>query len=83
MIYIILKSIFATIEAVILKKDITKFQKTIWSFYKKSKWEFPWRETTDPYKILVSEIMLQQTQVARVIPKYEQFIKAFPKTITK
>jgi len=38
----------------------------------------PWRQTTDAYKILVSEIMLQQTQVERVIPKYRSFIKLFP-----
>lgn len=38
----------------------------------------PWRETQDPYRILVSEIMLQQTQVARVVEKYPRFIKAFP-----
>jgi A/G-specific adenine glycosylase len=38
----------------------------------------PWRKTTDPYKILVSEMMLQQTQVDRVVPFYERFIKRFP-----
>lgn len=38
----------------------------------------PWRQTRDPYKILVSEIMLQQTQVERVIPFYNRFIKQFP-----
>jgi len=38
----------------------------------------PWRETSDPYHILVSEMMLQQTQVARVLPKYTQFIRRFP-----
>ena len=38
----------------------------------------PWRETVDPYRILVSEIMLQQTQVGRVEEKYPQFIRAFP-----
>lgn len=38
----------------------------------------PWRHTTDPYKILVSEIMLQQTQVSRVLVKYEEFIRVFP-----
>ena len=38
----------------------------------------PWRETDNPYKIMVSEIMLQQTQVNRVLPKYELFIKTFP-----
>ncbi len=41
----------------------------------------PWRKTTDPYKILVSEVMLQQTQVERVIPYYERFLKRFP-TVT-
>lgn len=38
----------------------------------------PWRKTTDPYEILVSEVMLQQTQVDRVIPFYKAFLKAFP-----
>jgi len=38
----------------------------------------PWRETSDPYRILVSEIMLQQTQVQRVETKYKEFIAAFP-----
>jgi len=38
----------------------------------------PWRATSDPYAILVSEIMLQQTQVERVLPKYQQFLRAFP-----
>jgi A/G-specific adenine glycosylase len=40
--------------------------------------ELPWRQTRDPYAILVSEIMLQQTQVERVIPKYHAFIEQFP-----
>lgn len=42
----------------------------------------PWRKTSDPYKILVSEIMLQQTQVERVLPFYAEFMKRFP-TIQK
>lgn len=40
--------------------------------------DLPWRSTNDPYAILVSEIMLQQTQVDRVLPKYHQFLAAFP-----
>ncbi len=40
--------------------------------------DLPWRTTSDPYAILVSEIMLQQTQVDRVLPKYKQFLAAFP-----
>ncbi len=47
-------------------------------FYKTSKRDLPWRRTRDPYKILVSEVMLQQTQVERVIPKYKDFLKKFP-----
>jgi A/G-specific adenine glycosylase len=49
------------------------------SFYKKSaRAHLPWRQTRDPYKILVSEVMLQQTQVDRVIPYYERWLKEFP-----
>lgn len=47
-------------------------------WYKKNKRDLPWRRTHDPYYILISEIMLQQTQVPRVIEKYTSFIKRFP-----
>src|SRR3989344_1295449 len=60
------------------KERIKKFQKTIWNFYKKNRRNFPWRETIDPYKILVSEIMLQQTQNDRVINYYNKWLKRFP-----
>jgi A/G-specific adenine glycosylase len=40
--------------------------------------DLPWRRTRDPYRVLVSEIMLQQTQVDRVIPKYRQFLRRYP-----
>jgi A/G-specific adenine glycosylase len=40
--------------------------------------DLPWRHTRDPYRILVAEVMLQQTQVDRVLPKYEQWLAAFP-----
>jgi A/G-specific adenine glycosylase len=40
--------------------------------------DLPWRQTRDPYRILVSELMLQQTQVSRVVPKYEEFLATFP-----
>lgn len=61
-----------------MKQSVEQFQNLIWSFYKKHKRHFPWRETTDPYKILVSEIMLQQTQTSRVVTKYQEFLKNFP-----
>jgi len=47
-------------------------------WYAAEKRDLPWRMTDDPYAILVSEIMLQQTQVDRVLPKYLQFLTAFP-----
>jgi A/G-specific adenine glycosylase len=40
--------------------------------------DLPWRRTSDPWRVLVSEVMLQQTSVARVMPKYEAFLDAFP-----
>jgi len=40
--------------------------------------DLPWRQTVDPYAILVSELMLQQTQVARVVPKFQQFVMTYP-----
>lgn len=48
------------------------------AWYRKNARDLPWRNTTDPYKIWISEIMLQQTQVDTVRPYYERFIKAFP-----
>jgi len=55
------------------------FQAQIWAFYGHSgRHNLPWRKTNNPYKILVSEVMLQQTQVSRVLEKYPQFLKAFP-----
>jgi A/G-specific adenine glycosylase len=58
--------------------SVAKFQKIIYDYYRKHGRKLPWRFEKDPYKILVSEIMLQQTQVARVLIKYPQFLKKFP-----
>ena len=63
---------------VMSEQNIKNFQQAIWDFYKTNRRDFPWRETTDPYKILVSEIMLQQTQTDRVIRYYEKWLKRFP-----
>lgn len=54
------------------------FRNIVWDFYKKNKRDLPWRNTKDPYKILVSEVMLQQTQVASVLPKFKEFVREFP-----
>ena len=58
--------------------EIRKFRKTIYRYYSEHGRELPWRQTQDPYRILVSEIMLQQTQVERVLEKYPIFIQQFP-----
>lgn len=60
------------------KEKIKIFRKTVLQYYRRHGRCLPWRETGDPYKIFVSEIMLQQTQVPRVIPFYKSFIKQFP-----
>lgn len=63
--------------------DMQEFQETVWQYYHQHGRTLPWRlpdsgDTFDPYKILVSEIMLQQTQAARVVPKYTAFLQQFP-----
>lgn len=55
-----------------------EFQKVILAYYHERGRSFPWRETNDPYAILVSEIMLQQTQTERVVEKYKQWLQVFP-----
>jgi len=58
--------------------DTTDFQELVWAKGQELYRDMPWRRDTRPYYVLVSEIMLQQTQVDRVIPKFEAFIEAFP-----
>lgn len=60
------------------QKEIRSFQNKIFSWYSLNKRDLPWRKTRDAYHILVSEVMSQQTQINRVIPKYEQWMKFFP-----
>jgi A/G-specific adenine glycosylase len=57
---------------------IALFRDLILSYYRAHGRDLPWRHTTDPYRILVSEIMLQQTQVERVAVKYPEFLDRFP-----
>ena len=56
-----------------------EFQKYIFSWWVTYRRNLPWRHTHDPYKIFISEIMLQQTQVERVIAKYHEFLSSFPR----
>ena len=64
------------------QQQIREFQTKILNWYRENKRDLPWRHTHDPYRILVSEIMSQQTQIARVIPKYEAWITRFPNLIS-
>jgi len=57
---------------------VREFQRAIYRHYRIHGRTFPWRKTHNPYHILVSEIMLQQTQTERVVQKYEQFINSLP-----
>lgn len=58
--------------------QIRQFREDIYRFYRDNQRDLPYRNTLDPYRVLVSEIMLQQTQVERVNKKYQQFIALFP-----
>lgn len=56
----------------------SRLRERLLAWYRKNRRSLPWRQTRDPYRIWVSEAMLQQTQVATVIPYYEKFLKQFP-----
>jgi|AntDeeMinimDraft_6_1070357.scaffolds.fasta_scaffold04777_2 A/G-specific adenine glycosylase len=58
---------------------VVTFRKLVWDFYEnQGRDDLPWRKTQDPYAIYISEMMLQQTQTARVIEKYESWLDHFP-----
>src|ERR1700674_2560515 len=56
----------------------TAMQTAVLAWSERTRRDLPWRLTRDPWAVLVSELMLQQTQVARVIPKYRAFLARFP-----
>ncbi|MEE4312473.1 MAG: A/G-specific adenine glycosylase [candidate division KSB1 bacterium] len=60
------------------KKTVTEFQQRLLSWFNENKRDLPWRRTTNPYHIWISEVMLQQTQVIKVVGYYERFIERFP-----
>ena len=57
--------------------QIAQFQQLIYDFYHNNRRDFIWRQDITPYKIVVSEVMLQQTQTSRVIPKFENWLRQF------
>jgi A/G-specific adenine glycosylase len=58
--------------------QIEQFRERVYAFYAEHGRPFPWRNPRDPYEILVSEVMLQQTQADRVVPYYERFLDRWP-----
>jgi len=58
--------------------DRQRFRRRLLDWYRRNGRDLPWRNTTDPYHILVSEVMLQQTQVERVLPKYHEWLEKYP-----
>jgi len=58
--------------------ELSRFRKRLLAWFRASHRDLPWRRTKDPYRIWLSEIMLQQTRVTTVIPYYERFLKHFP-----
>ena len=58
--------------------QVRAFRKKIYDYFEKEGRDLPWRKNLNPYRVLVSEIMLQQTQVERVIEKYREFLAVFP-----
>src|SRR6185312_9556296 len=59
-------------------KTRQRFRRTLLGWYRTNGRDLPWRRTSDPYHILVSEVMLQQTQVDRVVPKYHEWLGKYP-----
>jgi len=61
------------------KESVSAFRRMVYGYYRRcGRHDLPWRQTADPYCILISEVMLQQTQVPRVVEKYASFIRRFP-----
>ena len=59
-------------------RQLAQLQRLLLAWYDQNRRDLPWRDTRDPYRIWVSEIMLQQTRVAAVLPRYEKFLRRFP-----
>src|SRR3954469_7143905 len=61
-----------------MSDDLDALRGALLGWYGRERRDLPWRRTTDPYAILVSEVMLQQTQVARVVPRYMEWLERWP-----
>lgn len=59
-------------------EQVYRFRETVWGYFRENRRQMPWRDDPTPYNVLVSELMLQQTQVNRVLPKFQEFMERFP-----
>ena len=66
------------VSPALCREQVEAFRAAVYGYFRTHGRRFPWRSSTDPYRILVSEIMLQQTQAERVRSKYVRFVQAFP-----
>lgn len=66
------------LEDKLKQKDIQQFRDDLISWFEREQRVLPWREDQDPYKVWVSEVMLQQTRVETVIPYFLRFVEQFP-----
>lgn len=73
-----LETLLSRLDPASARPSPERFREVVREFYEHSRRVMPWRETDDPYRILLSEFMLQQTQVSRVLPRYEAFLERFP-----
>jgi A/G-specific adenine glycosylase len=67
-----------TVDSALVSDDLDALRGALLLWYARERRDLPWRRTTDPYAILVSEVMLQQTQVARVVPRYLEWLARWP-----
>jgi A/G-specific adenine glycosylase len=66
------------LSAETIQDDVEAFQEKVMNWWAENARDLPWRQDPSPYKVLVSEVMLQQTQVARVVPKFDEFLAVYP-----
>src|SRR5271154_1782335 len=63
-------------------RSLATFQSRLLTWFRKHQRDLPWRESRDPYRVWVAEIMLQQTRIAAVLPYYERFLRRLPNVHT-
>src|SRR5271168_581419 len=68
----------SSVNAALSNSEKQRFRRKLLSWYDKNRRDLPWREDRDPYRVWLSEIMLQQTRVAAVIEHYQRFLQKFP-----